>query len=208
MNKMLWGVATTVGFLLLLILTMAWADTLTIQYNDGTTQSVQLDRPSSTLKRLDFSGDRIASRPTENLAKGKNARQSNTGYGGDAGRAVDGNTNGDFNAGSTSHTNGQPQDWWEVDLGAVYNIGLVRIWNRTDCCSERLSDFYVLVSEKPFSSSNLTESLTKSGIWNSHYSGTAGRTTEIKVNAQGRYLRIQLAGTNWLHLAEVEVIGN
>ena len=188
---------------------MASADTLTIQYNDGTTQSVPLDRPSSSLKRLDFSGDRTTSRSIENLARGKQARQSSTGYGGDAGRAVDGNTNGDyFGANSVSHTNNQPQDWWEVDLGAIYNIGLIKIWNRTDCCSERLSNFYVMVSEKPFSSSNINDSLRQSGIWSNHNSGTAGRTTEIKVNAQGRYVRIQLAGTNWLQLAEVEVFGN
>ena len=208
MKKMFWGVGTTISFLILSILTTASADTLTIQYNDGTTQSVLLDRPSSSLKRLDFSGDRIVSRPIENLARGKQARQSSTGYGGDAGRAVDGNTDGQYFANSVSHTNSQPQDWWEVDLGATYNIGLIKIWNRTDCCSERLSNFYVMVSEKPFSSSNINESISQSGIWNRHHSGTAGRTTEIKVNAQGRYVRIQLVGTNWLQLAEVEVFGN
>jgi hypothetical protein len=208
MKKMLWGVGTTISFLILSILAMASADTLTIQYNDGTTQSVLLDRPSSSLKRLDFSGDRTGSRSIDNLARGKQARQSSTGYGGDAGRAVDGNTSGDISANSVSLTNNQPQDWWEVDLGAIYNIGLIKIWNRTDCCSERLSNFYVMVSEKPFSSSNVNDSLAQPGIWSSHNSGTAGRTTEIKVNAQGRYVRIQLAGTNWLQLAEVEVFGN
>jgi hypothetical protein len=207
MKKMLWGLETVI-ILILSILTMAWADTLTIQYNDGTIQNVQLDRPSATLKQLDFSGDRTANRSIENLARGKKARQSNTGYGGDAGRAVDGNNDGNFSANSVSHTNGQLQDWWEVDLGATYNIGSIKIWNRTDCCSERLSNFYVMVSEKPFSSSNVNESLAQYGIWGHHNSGTAGRTTEIKVNARGRYVRIQLAGTNWLHLAEVEVFGN
>jgi hypothetical protein len=208
MKKMLWGVKTIIIILALSTLTMASADTLIIQYSDGTTQSVSLDRPSSSLKRLDFSNDQTASRPIENLARGKQARQSSTGYGGDAGRAVDGNTDGSYYANSVSHTNGQPQDWWEVDLGSTYNIGLIKIWNRTDCCSERLSNFHVMVSERPFSSSNLNDSLSQSGIWSSHNSGKAGRTTEIKVNAQGRYVRIQLAGTNWLQLAEVEVFGN
>ena len=208
MKKMLWGVGITISFLMFSILTMASADTLTIQYNDGTTQSVPLDRPSSSLKRLDFSGDRTVSRSIVNLARGKQARQSSTGYGGDAGRAVDGNTNGVYSANSVSHTDNQPQDWWEVDLGAIYNIGLIKIWNRTDCCSERLSNFHVMVSEEPFRSSNINDSLAQPGIWSSHNRGTAGRTTEIRVNAQGRYVRIQLAGTNWLQLAEVEVFGN
>ncbi len=208
MKKMLWGIGAAISFVIFSILTMASADTLTIHYNDGTTQSVLLDRPSSSLKRLDFSGDRTVSRSIENLAKGKYARQSSTGYGGDAGRAVDGNTNGEYGANSVSHTNNQPQDWWEVDLGATYNIGLIKIWNRTDCCSERLSNFYVMVSEKPFSSSNIADSIAQPGAWSIHNSGTAGRTTEIKVNARGRYVRVQLAGTNWLQLAEVEVFGN
>ena len=49
-----------------------------------------------------------------NLALGKPAVQSSTGYGGTADRAVDGNTNGDYFAGrSVSHTaeNNQPQPW-------------------------------------------------------------------------------------------------
>jgi hypothetical protein len=208
MKKRLFGVGTTLILLILSVLTMASADTLTIQYNDGTTQSVVLDRPSSSLKRLDFQGDRAVSRPVENLARKKQARQSSTGYGGDAGRAVDGNTNGEYGANSVSHSNSQPQDWWEVDLGATYNIGSIKIWNRTDCCAERLNNFYVMVSEKPFSSSNMGNSLAQAGVWSNHHSGTAGRTTEINVNAQGRYVRIQLAGTNWLQLAEVEVFGN
>lgn len=208
MKKMFWGTGAAMGLVMFALLTMAWADTLTIQYNDGATQSVVLDRPSSGIKRLDFSGDRAASRPVENLARGKQARQSSTGYGGDARRAVDGNTNGDYGANSVSHTNNQPQEWWEVDLGAAYNIASIKIWNRTDCCAERLSNFYVMVSDRPFGSSNVNDSLAQQGIWSSHNSGTAGRTTEIKANTRGRYVRIQLGGANWLQLAEVEVFGN
>jgi hypothetical protein len=208
MKKMLCGTGTTIVFLMLALMTMAWADTLTIQYNDGSTQSVVLDRPSSGIKQLDFSGAQASNRPIENLARGKQARQSSTGYGGDARRAIDGNTNGEYGANSVSHTNSQPQDWWEVDLGAAYNIASIKIWNRADCCSERLSNFYVMVSERPFGSSNVNDSLAQQGVWSSHNSGTAGRTTELKVNARGRYVRIQLGGTNWLQLAEVEVFGN
>ena len=208
MKKMLWVAGTTISFLILSILTMASADTLTIQYNDGTTQSVPLDRPSSSLKRLDFSDDRTVRMSIENLAIGKQARQSSTGYVADAGRAVDGNSSGQWSANSVAHTENQPQAWWEVDLGATYNISLIKIWNRTDSYSERLSNFYVMVSERPFSSSNVNDSLAQRGIWSNHHSGTAGITTEIKVNAQGRYVRIQLVGANYLQLAEVEVFGN
>jgi hypothetical protein len=124
MKTMCWGVITIISILVLSIFTMVSADTLTIQYNDGTTQSVPLDRPSSSLKRLDFSGDLTSSRPILNLARGKQARQSSI-YSGDAGRAVDGNTDGNYYANSIIHTGSQPQEWWEVDLGAIIRVRLI-----------------------------------------------------------------------------------
>ncbi|MDB4384291.1 DUF1553 domain-containing protein, partial [Akkermansiaceae bacterium] len=64
--------------------------------------------------------------------KGK-AKQSTTGYGGDARLAIDGNTNGIFTAKSTTHTNdGDKAPYWEVDLGAEYDLSRLAVWNRTD----------------------------------------------------------------------------
>jgi hypothetical protein len=142
-----------------------------------------------------------------NLALKRPARQSSTGYGGNAGRAVDGKRDGNYNAGSVSHTNNAPQEWWEVDLGGQKQIGRIKIFNRTDCCSERLADFYVLVSSRPFRSSSLQSALDDSSIWSYHHQGRVGREVSIPVSADGRYVRIQLAGQNWLSLAEVEVLG-
>ena len=84
-----------------------------------------------------------------NLALGKPVQQSSTGWGGDPRRAVDGNNDGNYGANSVSHTEGQPQPWWQVDLGSVQGVRNIRIWNRTDCCGDRLAKFYVLVSEIP-----------------------------------------------------------
>jgi glucose/arabinose dehydrogenase/azurin/lysophospholipase L1-like esterase len=68
-----------------------------------------------------------------NIALKCKASQSSTAYGGDAQRAVDGNTAGDFGAGSCTHTNeGEPNPWWEVDLGKELPIDSVVLWNRTD----------------------------------------------------------------------------
>lgn len=64
--------------------------------------------------------------------KGK-AKQSTTGYGGEARLAIDGNTNGTFTAKSTTHTNdGDRAPYWEVDLGAEYDLSRLAVWNRTD----------------------------------------------------------------------------
>src|SRR5262249_1984836 len=75
-----------------------------------------------------------------NLAQGKSATQSSTAsqYGpAGASLAVDGNTNGDFSAGSVSHTNNESTPWWQVDLASSASINSITIWNRTDCCSDR-----------------------------------------------------------------------
>jgi len=120
---------------------------------------------------------------------------------------VDGNNDGNYGANSVSHTEGQPQPWWQVDLGSVQGVRNIRIWNRTDCCGERLAKFYVLVSENPFPSGDLNTILSQPGVGSFYHDGVAGRTTEISVNRSARYVRVQLAGTNYLQLAEVEVFG-
>ena len=145
---------------------------------------------------------------SKNLALKKTVRQSSTGYGGNAEKAVDGNREGNYNANSVSHTSNSPNEWWEVDLGGQKNIREIRIWNRTDCCPERLSNFYVMVSPVPFASGSLSSSLNDYNVWKHNFKGAAGRETIIPVSAKGRYVRIQLAGQNWLSLAEVEVFGS
>src|SRR6266542_3471458 len=142
-----------------------------------------------------------------NLAWGKATSQSSTSFGGESSRGVDGNTSGNWGDNSVSHTNFEHQPWWQVDLGSVQQIGTVRLWNRTDCCSERLSNFYVLVSDNPFSSTDLTTTINQAGVSSYYTAGPAGLLTEIGVGRSGRYVRVQLAGDNYLSLAEVEVMG-
>ncbi|VVM22050.1 hypothetical protein BSPWISOXPB_3048 [uncultured Gammaproteobacteria bacterium] len=51
---------------------------------------------------------------------------------------MDGNTDGKFLDGSTTHTNDEQGAWWQVDLGSKKNISQIIIYNRTDCCANRL----------------------------------------------------------------------
>ena len=144
-----------------------------------------------------------------NVARGKAASQSSDYGGAVAARAVDGNIDGAFASGSTTHTNGAANDWWEVDLGTSHALTAVRLWNRSDCCAERLSNFYLLVSDTPMQGRPLTELLADAKVWRSQYAGVAGRSTLLAAtDAKGRYVRVQLAGTNFLQLAEVEVHGS
>ncbi|NNE00648.1 MAG: DUF1549 domain-containing protein, partial [Pirellulaceae bacterium] len=68
----------------------------------------------------------------KNIARGAKVKQSSTGFGGQAQRAIDGNTDGDYNKNSVSHTNQQANPWIEVDLGSQQRIDRVKLWNRTD----------------------------------------------------------------------------
>jgi hypothetical protein len=142
-----------------------------------------------------------------NLALNKAATQSSDPFGAPAARAVDGNTSGVWSQNSVSHTGNDAQAWWQVDLGQVRQLDTVRVWNRTDCCSERLSNFYVLVSDVPFVSNDLTAARNQAGVSSFNVPGIAGAPTSVAVNRSGRYVRVQLSGANYLMLAEVEVFG-
>lgn len=82
-------------------------------------------------------------RGADNVATQGEAKQSSTDYEGEAKRAIDGNTNGNYvEAKSTTHTAASDDPWWEVDLKSVQPIDRVVIWNRTDGnVGSRLSDF-------------------------------------------------------------------
>ncbi|UXX79802.1 discoidin domain-containing protein [Reichenbachiella carrageenanivorans] len=132
----------------------------------------------------------------DNIALGKIATQSSTGWGGLASRAIDGSTDGNYNNGSVTHTTGnEVNPWWEVDLGSEYSIGDINIYGRTDaCCAARLSDYTVSVinaADATVFSQDLTEYPTS--IIN------AG-------NVMGQVIRIQLNTSDLaLSLAEVQV---
>jgi uncharacterized repeat protein (TIGR01451 family) len=148
-----------------------------------------------------------ASTQPPDLAQGKTATQSST-YDSRTGaaNAVDGNTDGNYFHGSISHTNLDANAWWQVDLGTSAAIGSISIWNRTDCCPERLNDYWVFVSDTPFLSSDTPATLqNRAGTWSSHQAGFPNPSSTITLNAQGRYVRVQLSGTNYLALAEVQV---
>jgi alpha-L-fucosidase 2 len=71
----------------------------------------------------------------------------------------------------------------------------------------RLSDFYVFVSQTPFSSTDPDVTRAQPEVWSYHVQGAPSPDLLLSVGRAGRYVRIQLAGTNYLTLAEVEVFG-
>lgn len=142
------------------------------------------------------------------LAKGKIATQISEAWGGPAARVVDGDSNGVWNNNSVSHTDVHDNSWWQVDLGEVSKLGQVNVWNRIDCCPQRLDDFWIFVSETPFDTSlTPAQQAAKPGVWSAHQTGSAPVVTTVRPNVDGRYVMVQLAGRNYLSLAEVEVFG-
>jgi DNA-binding beta-propeller fold protein YncE len=153
--------------------------------------------------------------PMRNLAYGKTASAAEIGYGSSATEAVDGNIDGNFFDGSVADTAGtNAQDYWEVDLGSVGTLQTVNLFNRMDCCATRLNNFYVLVSQTSMDGQSLAQLLANPAITQIYTANTGyvmGNSPQLySVNVgpiQGRYVRVQLAGTNQLALAEVEVMG-
>jgi len=144
----------------------------------------------------------------ENVAEGKSASQSSRYRSStDAELAVDGDTNGDFYAGSVMHTKSGEQEWWQVDLGNNQRISHIELFNRINCCSERLTDFYILVSENSFNSNaSLDDLLNDPNVTSIHHATDVQASKTIDINTRGRYLRVQLASSETpLAMAEVQV---
>ncbi len=132
----------------------------------------------------------------ENVALGGRASQSSEGWGGTPERGIDGNTDGDWVAGTTFHTNGI-NSWWEVDLLDDYTVDSIRLWNRMDCCRERFTSFTV----------QLLDGDRSVAFETGPHDGNSEETFLFPgIGASGRFVRISMPG-GYLHLAEVQVFG-
>ncbi|MEQ1527806.1 MAG: N,N-dimethylformamidase beta subunit family domain-containing protein [Methylococcales bacterium] len=141
-----------------------------------------------------------------NLALGKTAGQSSTYLGtAVAGRAVDGDTDGKLSGNSIASTNSQLNAWWQVDLGAQNDIHNIVLGNRLDCCSNRLSNFYVFVSNTDLTGRTFASIVADPSVWQYKVSGEVGSSLNIPANITGRFVRVQLATKNYLSLREVLV---
>ncbi|CAH1267833.1 CPAMD8 [Branchiostoma lanceolatum] len=134
-----------------------------------------------------------------NLALGKPTQQSSVGYDGVPERAVDGVENGVYSADSCTHTQLTHNPWWRVDLGSSRSIGDVVVFNRQDCCSERLSPFQVHVGDSPDVMSNPT-----CGGDHAVPAGQPAVTVDCR-GRTGRYVGILLPTRQYLTLCEVQV---
>jgi len=115
--------------------------------------------------------------------------------------AIDGNTDGDVYDGSVTHTNFDTNAWWQVQLTQLYDIESIVLWNRTDCCSDRLSNFMVSVYDGT------------TVVWSADFYTGGGYpdpslSITLPAGTVGDEVRVSLNGTNYLSLAEVQVFSN
>lgn len=125
--------------------------------------------------------------------------QSSTGHGGDASRAVDGDTNGLYSRSTCTHT-ADSSPWWQVDLGSSMLIDHVDIYHRTDCCQDRAVGARIVVSSSSdFATGSLCDILREAG----------GAPEVVQCRGlQGRYVTVDLTATTTerpLTLCEVKV---
>lgn len=133
-----------------------------------------------------------------NIARGRPVRQINVANGGVPERAVDGNTSGVWKMESVTHTSKTLDPWWEVDLEHYATIDKLYIWNRIDCCKDRLANVQVDVYDEPYG--NIVKTMT-----------ILGQLKQMNVldmgGVYGQVVRITRKGSNYLSLAEVEIDG-
>lgn len=157
---------------------------------------------------------------SSSLASGKECKQSSIYNGRGPEIAVNGDTCGDGEKYCT-HTQMDNCPWWEVDLGKPAVIDLLRLWNREDrpadeslgedYFSKRLFPCWVMVSQSPFGEgigSRALERAFKVSVARKKFTNMRRKVEwELPTNTVGRYVRIQLDKTNYLHFAQLEIFG-
>jgi hypothetical protein len=150
--------------------------------------------------------------PWVNLAEGRPTYQS-TIYGSwTSDLAVNGSTDGNFFHNSAFHTynggcsiipgrSGGP--CWKVDLGGTHTVKQVVLYNRTDCCQQRLSHFWI--------GGHNANGYFMASDQSNFVGSSATAVVPIDLNISTDQIVVQLGasgGDNYLHLAEVQVLGN
>ncbi|XP_057307272.1 uncharacterized protein LOC130645326 isoform X2 [Hydractinia symbiolongicarpus] len=118
-----------------------------------------------------------------------------------AGRAIDGITTNNLLEKSCMHTAKDKKPWLRIDLGTLRLVEKVVIYNRADCCSERLNNMLIIVGNNADGTGN-------------HICGGRDSMEDVKKTTIsccqtliGRYVHVTIPGPQFLHVCEVEVLG-
>jgi len=92
------------------------------------------------------------------------------------------------------HTNMEANPWVVVDLGSIKPISEVVVYNRADCCQDRIPPLQILLSDDGSQYKKVAENREIFDVWHAK-----------DLRAKARYVKIQIGATNFLHLSEIEV---
>ena len=128
-----------------------------------------------------------------NYALNGTATQSTMGWDGVAENAINGNL-GDF-----THTAADdPNMWWEIDLGDIYELKEIVVYNRASCCGERLNGAVVKALDADRNEIYVSDPVADAATADVHTFDNAGAGF-----AAVRYIRLE-GGTDFLSLGEVQ----
>lgn len=144
-----------------------------------------------------------------NVALSANGGVASQSSSGSAANCNDGTTAGNSN---WCHTFLDSSPWWQVQLSGDFLIDNVVIWNRTDCCSDRIGNFTVTIFD------DATEIWSQSHTYTEFSSIDATHLKldiDVAEGISGDRVRITIVppftssgnpdNFQWLNLAEVEV---
>lgn len=148
-----------------------------------------------------------------NWARGGIATQSTTYPGGDANKAIDGNTSGWWTEGFITHTADSEntvdaRPWWQVDLQANRSIAHLHIWFRDDCCQPRNENLRIVIYDS-------ADVATRKVVWESDTTQWANQVPreigfDLNPPVTGRVIYVDhipglaVETHNFVSLAEVE----
>ncbi|XP_018430891.1 PREDICTED: fucolectin-like, partial [Nanorana parkeri] len=136
-----------------------------------------------------------------NIARSGEATQSSTLMYHDissvASNAIDGGKDQDWGHNSCSHTNGEWESWWRLDLQQKHKVNMVVVYGRSDSLLERMKGLEVRVGDSPNIHNPVCGKIT-------NYTNP---TTTFHCNGmEGRYISAVIPGrSEYLTLCEVEV---
>ncbi|PAA54855.1 hypothetical protein BOX15_Mlig034341g1 [Macrostomum lignano] len=146
-----------------------------------------------TLAEVQVFGEALKTGPRPVKLRLRNCRQSSD-YNGISRctGAIDGINKRVWSAATQSTTNNDAKPWWETQLDEATQIKKVRIFNRRDCCPERLNNFMIKVDGR---------------VCARYRSSKSFKSKTFKCNRKGRVIRIESMKRTYLTLAEVQVFG-
>jgi hypothetical protein len=157
----------------------------------------QFNTEAMNLRELEVYG-----RKTSNLARACSAGNCPvTGIselgGWELSRAVDGITSS-----GGAHTLSQQNDWLMIDMQQTVFVAMVRIYNRQECCQDRINNFQIRVGDSGTSAGSSNPACASNQPW-----FTNPNNKDFICVLSGRYVTLQQFNSHWMNVAEVEVYG-